>query len=116
MAAATQSYPRFVQQNDATIQFAIRLSAMTSGQTENVSYAVESRLPAAKPIKTEMLVVTPPTAICTLQHACNVESAVAASKYVPVRVYTEAGGDITGAVVDIVLHFDRVDYGGFIVT
>ena len=115
MAAATQSMQRFVRQNGELIEYAIRLSAMTSGQVENVDYSVNNQLATVQPVKAEMVIVTAPAALCLVGMICNVAAATAANRTVPVRVYTEAGGDITGCVVDVILSFNAVDSGGFIV-
>jgi hypothetical protein len=111
MAAATQTQPKCLVQNDANVVVSVRLSAMTSDQVENVSYLI-SRAPYAKPREVTMHIITEPTARCGLFMQCDPNAAVitpvATNRYVPVRVYTEAGGDITGAVVEIHMSFDAI--------
>ena len=111
MAAAIQ-VPRLVIHNDSEIVVAVRLSVMTSDQIENLNYFL-STAPYATPRHAWLEVVTPSLAHSVLQLACDCNAAVllprATTRYVPGRVYTEAGGDITGAIVDVMLSFDAVN-------
>jgi hypothetical protein len=125
--AATQVPLGVIDQSDARIIVAVRLSGMTSDEPENVNFAADSRFPLAVPKDVRMRVVTPPTARCILQMACNpaastlvqastpsAGTAVAGSLTVPVRVYTEIGGDIAGAVVDVLAEYSMISSGGLI--
>ena len=107
MAAAVQSSLRCLIANDADIVVATRLSAMTSDQIETLSFAT-SRAPKRLPRSVRMRVITPPTARCVMNFSCDESAGSATSQTVPVRVYTEAGGDISGAVVEFELSFDGV--------
>jgi hypothetical protein len=127
MAAATQTPIGVLDQSDTRIVVAVRLSAMTSDQLESVNFAADSRFPLAVPKLVRMEIVSEPSARCVLQMVCNKaastlvqstalsgQAAVAGSLAVPVRVYTEIGGDITGAVVDIIAEFGMYSTGGLI--
>jgi hypothetical protein len=127
MAAAVQTPIGVLDQSDARIVVAVRLSVMTSDQLENVNFAADSRFPLSVPKLVRMEIVTPPTVPCILQMSCNkaasalvqatarsAAAATAGSLTVPVRVYTEMGGDIAGAVVDIVAEFGMYSSGGLI--
>jgi len=125
--AASQSPVGVLDQSDSRIVVAVRLSGMTSALLENVNFAMDSRYPLSVPKLVRMEIVTPPTALCTLQMCCNKaasalvqatarsgQAATAGSLTVPVRVYTEVGGDITGAVVDIIAEFGMYSSGALI--
>ena len=127
MPAATQTPVGVLDQSDARIVAAVRLSAMTSDQVENVNFAVDTRFPLSIPKLVRMEIVTAPTARCVLQMECNktasalVQSTalsgaafVQGTLTVPVRVYTELGGDITGAVIDVIAEFGMYSTGGLI--
>jgi hypothetical protein len=105
MAAAVQSMPLTLVHNDNEILVSVRLSVMTSDQTENVSY-VSTRAPKRIPRDVRMRIITPPTNRCTMNLSCDPAASTAATQLCPVKVYTEMGGDITGAVVDVLLSFD----------
>ena len=122
MAAAVQSMPRVLRGGGEEYKIAIRLSVMTADQIENVNYAVDSRYPPRAPQTVDMIVVTRPTAPCILQLISDVTAAVFTvgavaytTAYLPVRVTTEMGGDISGAVVDVIMTFNGISSGGLIV-
>jgi hypothetical protein len=103
MAAAVQS-GQVVRPYGRGLEFIVTFSVMTSDQLESLSYNY-STLPAAAPSGVKWHISTAPTARCGVFLECNKTGGNPAAKTVPVRFYTEAGGDITGAVVDIHLYF-----------
>ena len=132
MAAATQSNQRILKATGEEYTFAVRLSAMTSDQVESIILsAISSRIPWAAPNSVRMEIVTPPTNRCGLFLACDASNATAVLPALDnpnsggppagsltlnsVRVYTEGGGDITGAVVDLIITFNSISGGGLII-
>ena len=104
MAAATQSLPVLFDLGGGKKLFRKQLSVMTSDQVETLSYNYSS-CPALKPNRATLVIQIAPTARCGLFMECDVTAANAVNKTVPVRIYTEVGGDIAGAVVVIRLEF-----------
>lgn len=138
MAAATQSFPQILDHSDARIVCAVRLSSMTSDQIEQVNFAVDTRIPIAVPKDVRMRIITSPTARCGLfldlvgftmstaagNNPITLTQLTALSGQtpnnppfgnytltVPCRVYVESGGDITGAVVDIIAEWSMYSSG-----
>jgi hypothetical protein len=86
------------------LEFIVTFSVLTSDQIESLSYNY-STLPAATPTGIKWHISTAPTARCGVFVECNKASGNTTNKTLPVRFFTEGGGDITGAVVDIHLYF-----------
>lgn len=106
MAAATQTnlgpitaVPFVIHQVD--------LSSLTSGQTENVSYATPVAQCAlrAPPMLVTMQVVTPPATGEQVTFARVLSSDSAANSTVAVKVVGEVAGDLTDCVVRISIWF-----------
>lgn len=128
MAAATQSSPRLLKATGEEYSFAVRFSNMTSDQVESIVLSsLSTRMPWVGPNDIHMVIVTPPTNRCGLFMACDVSNYTAVIPALDnpnvlgnpagsltlnaIRFYTEAGGDITGAVVDVVMTFNAISGG-----
>lgn len=106
MAAATQTN-KGVSSAVPFLIHKIQLSALTSGQTENLDYStpVAKSDPIATPFHVSFVVLTPP-ATGEQVSWCRVQASdVAASSTIAVKVVGEAGGDLTGCVVEFTLWF-----------
>jgi len=104
MAAATQSVQKQFALGNGSYLVLVHFSAMTSGQIETLSYNYGS-LPAALPAAVWHRIATDATARCAIEMSCPISTGSASAKTVPVRFYTEAGGDISGAEIDVYLLF-----------
>ena len=106
MAAATQSQRLMFDLGGGERAFRLSFSVMTSDQLESLSYNYAD-CPAVVPIRMTYRIKTAPTARCGVFAECDLLSANASAKTVPIRFYTEGGGDITGAVMDVTIYFPR---------
>ena len=104
MAAATQAARTLFNLGGGELMLRITVSVMTSDQIETISYNYAD-LPAQAPARAYMRIKTAPTNRCLIGMECDLTAANTTNKTVPARFYTEAGGDISGAVVDLTLLF-----------
>lgn len=102
MAAATVDYSRSLTHLPQPI-YEVRLSALTSGQLENVSFS--SFMPKTLPERVTCEVSTPATSgdAVTVEHDKDNDSAT--NSTVGIRARVRSGGDIAGAKILVQLHY-----------